>query len=94
MKKISLLFYVSLLTLLQLQAQTTTELYAEYPPFKSHMLEAYWTEKFEIDSIIFHENKTPLKPVKSFEGIDNLDKAIKSFYSFNNSVWYKKLYTS
>ena len=94
MKKISLLFYVSLLTLLHLQAQTTTKLYAEYPPFKSYMLEAYWTEKFEIDSMVFHDNKKPLKPVKEFEGIDNLDKAITSFHSFNNSAWYKKLYTS
>ena len=94
MKKISLLFYVSLLTLLQLKAQTTTKLYAEYPPFKSYMLEAYWTEKFEIDSMVFHDNKKPLKPVKEFEGIDNLDKAITSFHSFNNSAWYKKLYTS
>jgi hypothetical protein len=57
------------------------------------MINGYWTEKFEIDSMVFHDNKKPLKPVKAFEGIDNLDKAITSFHSFNNSAWYKKLYT-
>ena len=55
MKNLTILFYTLLLTSIPSLAQTTTEWPANNPPFQEHLLQALWTESFELDSASVRE---------------------------------------
>lgn len=94
MKKINILFWILVVTVIKLHAQAQTDFVwpASNPPFKEHHFNGLWTESFVLDSVTIIKDTTKRSLIKAPNDLGTIDKAIASYVSFNTKAWGKSLY--